>query len=356
MAPALSEDWRRVCTCQGNPFWSFTMTVPARNILIALAAFAAPNVALADTRCCAGSAPPAGPTGVVIPAPPTLTLNTNAPRPAGHVFVAPPTYGGPSACSGCNSGGDNGGGAGGGGVGIGGGSVIVTGPVVTGPTIVTPTVTVPAPSVVVNAATPSAPFHMSFNGGYTSNTGGMIVFGGSGGYAGGFGGGEIGGGGFNLATADSGAMQAETRTVERAAALPAFCLDDRGTPHPASQTFGEKAVNKAYRGEIYRCMAGTKMRVQVGKVEAGTAKFEGAQTMECAKNEALAFDGERIACHTQIAKRHCNERSLLRRFGPGLKFLTIKTTETFASQRQVTTTNANNVVCMQFDGGVGGGW
>ncbi|MEM9738718.1 MAG: hypothetical protein AAF829_02535 [Pseudomonadota bacterium] len=104
--------------------------------------------------------------------------------------------------------------------------------------------------------------------------------------------------------------------------VQAVCLDDDGTPHPASQVTGERSVSGSYDGEIYRCMAGTAMQVTVGTIENNQPRFEQAQSFSCQKGEALVrrADGQ-LACAIQTPQRDCNERSLLRQYGPGLKLI-----------------------------------
>jgi hypothetical protein len=134
---------------------------------------------------------------------------------------------------------------------------------------------------------------------------------------------------------------ASTQTVarERDALVQAICLDARGNPHPASQTFAGRDVARDYRGEIYRCVAGTRMRYTVGD-----------RSYDCAAGEALAYEAGVLACRPQIARRQCNERSLLRRFGPGDKMVHVRDSET-RSVRNETTFSA----AMTMDGGVGQG-
>lgn len=142
-----------------------------------------------------------------------------------------------------------------------------------------------------------------------------------------------------------------TREVRGHRVIQATCIDDRGSVHDASQTFGDQAVPEAYGGEIYRCMAGTKMRVVVGKMVDGKASFDNARTFECAKGEALVYQGGQVACRTQEAKRPCNERSLLRRYGPGMKLVMVRETETVTVERRQTISEQS--MQMSFDGGVG---
>ena len=149
-------------------------------------------------------------------------------------------------------------------------------------------------------------------------------------------------------------------------AVQAVCLDDTGAPHPASQVESGQSVPGDYRGEIYRCMAGTRMQVTLGSVENGEANFDHGQTMACAKGEALVQTaGGELACKPQIPQRNCNERSLLRRYGPGIKVVQARRAEKqcVPQQRTVMKTVSREVERvresapkpMVFDGGVGQG-
>lgn len=131
--------------------------------------------------------------------------------------------------------------------------------------------------------------------------------------------------------------QAETVARERDLRIQAICLDAQGNPHPASQTFGGSAVAQDYRGEIFRCMSGTRMRYTAGD-----------RSYDCEQGQALWYEGARVECRTQQERRPCNERSLLRRFGPGEKTVRIRDTETRTTQTETTFNGA-----MTMDGGVG---
>ena len=126
---------------------------------------------------------------------------------------------------------------------------------------------------------------------------------------------------------------------ERDLLIQAICLDAQGNPHPASQTFGGRDVRQDYRGEIYRCMSGTRMRYTVG-----------GRSYDCEAGQALWYENGRVECRTQHARRPCNERSLLRRLGPGDKLVRIRDTETRATRTETTFNGA-----MTMDGGVGQG-
>ena len=151
-----------------------------------------------------------------------------------------------------------------------------------------------------------------------------------------------------------------SRTRSRRVVIQAFCLDDRDIPHPASQVFPERDVEDAYDGELYRCIAGARMQVTIAEwVE--QISFAGGQTMICAKGEALyrsrgsAADAGQLVCRPQKPARDCNERSLLRRFGAGIKVLTIVTVEKYTAYREETVTEStSSSYSMSLDGGVGG--
>lgn len=149
--------------------------------------------------------------------------------------------------------------------------------------------------------------------------------------------------------------------------VQAVCIDDRNTPHPASRVDGEMSVDARQSGEIYRCMAGTHMQVTMGEMVEGRANFDKADTFSCAKGEALWHGpGGVIQCRRQTPERDCNERSLLRKYGPGVKLVQVVTDKTICqpTTRQTITrvvkeakvarpVAAGNLV---LDGGVGQGY
>jgi hypothetical protein len=149
--------------------------------------------------------------------------------------------------------------------------------------------------------------------------------------------------------------------------VQAVCIDDRNTPHPASRVDGEMAVDTRQSGEIYRCMAGTHMQVTLGEIVEGKASFEKADTFSCAKGEALWHGaGGVIQCRRQTPERDCNERSLLRKYGPGVKLVQVTTRKTICepTTRQTITKVVKEVKVARpvaagnlvLDGGVGQGY
>lgn len=128
------------------------------------------------------------------------------------------------------------------------------------------------------------------------------------------------------------AYKAEIRQV----AIQAVCLDDRDVPHPASQLSPERAVAPGYDGEIFRCIAGARMQYTIADFS-GQADFNHGQTVVCRKGEALYHSANGATqCRAQIPQRDCNERSLLRRFGAGIKVLAMAAGQTCVAWRTET--------------------
>ena len=146
-----------------------------------------------------------------------------------------------------------------------------------------------------------------------------------------------------------------TRTITRRVAIQAVCLDDRTIPHPASQTGPDRNVEDGFEGEIYRCIAGTWLQATIADFHE-RADFSGGQTLTCRKMEALYHaHGGKVECRPQTPARDCNERSLLRRFGAGIKVLTMIVTERYTAWREETEKVETSVATsMSLDGGVGG--
>lgn len=210
----------------------------------------------------------------------------------------------------------------------------------------------------------------------------------------------------------------ESRSMTRTLIIQASCIDDTGVPHPASQVFPDRDVANSYSGEVYRCIAGTHMQVVMADCFDGAdgfaaghamsesssysrseeseehssyghggshgyasgnsesheehassasgshhvdmaclshVNFDGGKTMTCQKGDALWFDHGNMTCRVQIPARQCNERSLLRRFGVGMKMLTVTRTESFTKKREMAASSRSaSSSVMVFDGGVGG--
>jgi hypothetical protein len=147
----------------------------------------------------------------------------------------------------------------------------------------------------------------------------------------------------------------EKRRVERRVLVQAVCLDDKGAPHPASQVHPERDVTDSYDGEMFRCIAGARLQATIGDFNDQLTLDKG-DTLSCDKQQALyhAPDGA-VTCRAQKPARDCNERSLLRRYGPGVKALKLVREETVTSYREEKTARtAQAGGMMTLDGGVGG--
>jgi len=163
--------------------------------------------------------------------------------------------------------------------------------------------------------------------------------------------------GLRLAGASYERMEEErTRVVEEWRVVRAVCVDDTGTPHPASRPDPEERVHPDYDGELFRCVAGTALAATLGWREDGHDRFDGGETIQCEKGEALRHgSGGRLYCATEEARRNCNERSLLRLHGPGVKLIYLQREETYVEtyERHEERSEVSSMTLM-LDGGVGG--
>jgi hypothetical protein len=150
----------------------------------------------------------------------------------------------------------------------------------------------------------------------------------------------------------------EMRSLYKKVVIQAFCFDDKMAPHPASQVTPDRNIDDLYEGELYRCIAGTHMQVTIADFKQDIS-FAGGQTLTCRKGEALYHyagapggkGGARLECRAQKPARDCNERSLLRRFGAGIKILSMTVTEKYTAYREESSSSAGSLT---LDGGVGG--
>ena len=148
--------------------------------------------------------------------------------------------------------------------------------------------------------------------------------------------------------------------------IQAVCIDDKGSPHPASRPDSNQRISGSFTGEVFRCMSGTHMQVTMGRLDGTKASFDRAETFSCRKGEALVHrPGGDLSCAPQIPQRNCNERSLLRRNGPGIKLVETRgqtrqcipqTRTTYQTvERQVQRTRQLPGSTLVLDGGVGNG-
>jgi hypothetical protein len=150
------------------------------------------------------------------------------------------------------------------------------------------------------------------------------------------------------------AYEAE-RTRIRVVVIQAVCIDDREVPHPASQATPDREIEEHYEGELFRCIAGTHMQATLADFH-GQVSFEHGELINCAKGEALyRWQDGKVACKPQIPARDCNERSLLRRFGAGVKIVKMTSVERYVAYREEVVKSAQvTSFNMTIDGGVGG--
>lgn len=148
----------------------------------------------------------------------------------------------------------------------------------------------------------------------------------------------------------------ERRASYRRVVIQAVCIDDRAIPHPASQVRPDREVHEGYEGELYRCIAGTRLQWTWAEY-LDRVSFEKGETKACQKGEALWFGQGHMECRPQKQERDCNERSLLRRYGAGIKILSLYGEEVFTAYREEWVEEAVGSVTgsvITLDGGVGG--
>jgi len=224
-----------------------------------------------------------------------------------------------------------------------------------GHTINIPGVTINVGGSLVVNATVSASGSATASGSASGSGSGFVVF------SGGGGGGGYGGPGAtsllqNLTvsggdTKRSAFEATRTRTIK--VVIQANCIDDKDVPHPASQVTPDRDIDDAYDGEIYRCIAGTHMQYVFAQFN-GQIAFDHGQTVDCVKGQALYHaPGGKLECQLQKPARDCNERSLLRRFGAGVKVLTMVTIERYTEYREESVQSQGGG-SLSLDGGVGG--
>ncbi len=160
-------------------------------------------------------------------------------------------------------------------------------------------------------------------------------------------------------TAETRRVCTEFRAVAKVVAVQAVCLDDKAIPHPASQVLPDRDVLPVYEGEVFRCIAGSHMQYTLG-LFAGAADFSHGQTVSCLKGEALYHSATGgLACRPQRPARDCNERSLLRRYGAGIKVLKLVAARECVAYGAETAQGATPSTAgenLQLDGGVGGAY
>lgn len=225
-------------------------------------------------------------------------------------------------------------------------------------------------STSLSTSTSGSSSNSGSNSGSNSNSGGnstgglgTIILGGGGGSFG-----YAGPGALNVITGlnvDTGATTRRvafqnTRSRTAHIVIRATCLDDKDVPHPASQVIPDKNLDSTYEGEIFRCIAGTTIQYVYGDYT-GSDNFTGGTTVVCKKNDAIWYAPGKsgaagaVSCRPQLPARDCNERSLLRRFGAGVKIVDVTLTETFTDYREeVVQQQASSGYTFTQDGGVGG--
>lgn len=111
--------------------------------------------------------------------------------------------------------------------------------------------------------------------------------------------------------------------AQEAVEVSAMCMDARGAPHPAAQTFNEREPPAEFEGELFRCLAGTFLRYDVAHA-----------VRACAPGEALWLGDGALSCRAAVEQSREYDRELLRQFGPGVKLVRLAAASASAPQPQ----------------------
>jgi hypothetical protein len=148
--------------------------------------------------------------------------------------------------------------------------------------------------------------------------------------------------------------------IYRATALQAVCMDDRSAPRAAAQVQGQRELDGGYAGEVYRCAPSERLVATLAAFEGNQASLNGGRSLSCHKGEALWYERGGLFCRPAIAASAGFEDDLLRRYGTGIKVVSIAYTQVQSGvQRSEAASgcnciNAGSLTTMVFDGGVGG--
>jgi len=104
--------------------------------------------------------------------------------------------------------------------------------------------------------------------------------------------------------------------AQDAVEVRATCVDARGAPHPAAQTFGEREAPADFEGELFRCLPGTALHYDVDHA-----------VRECAAGEALWFGAGALSCRAAQVHPLEHDRDLLRQFQAGVKLVQLAQAE-----------------------------
>ncbi|WP_295216372.1 hypothetical protein [uncultured Brevundimonas sp.] len=145
------------------------------------------------------------------------------------------------------------------------------------------------------------------------------------------------------------------RSMMKRVVIQAVCIDDRQVPHPASQVRPDREIAEGFEGELYRCLSGTWLQATIADYN-GDISFDHGTALTCRKHEALWYGtGGKLECRPEKPERDCNERSLLRRYGAGIKILTMYREEEYTEYREEQVESATVLTgVITLDGGVGG--
>jgi hypothetical protein len=139
------------------------------------------------------------------------------------------------------------------------------------------------------------------------------------------------GGDIGTLTVETGPVRQQC-TIQEATivkAIHAVCLSADGHEFPASHMLGDTWINNGYEGEVARCIPGSHLKVNVGKViqssEGLAAGASSGQVLVCGAHEALRhYKDGLLKCAPAVPVVDCTERTNLRKYGTADMFFSYR--------------------------------
>lgn len=157
-----------------------------------------------------------------------------------------------------------------------------------------------------------------------------------------FAGGDIG----NL-TVETGPVRQQC-TIQEATivkAIHAVCLSADGHEFPASHMLGDTWISGSYEGEVARCIPGSHLKVNVGKViqssEGLAAGTSSGEVLICGAHEALRhYKDGLLKCAPAVPVVDCTERTNLRKYGTADMFFSYRAQVCLETREEYSETSA----------------
>ena len=128
-------------------------------------------------------------------------------------------------------------------------------------------------------------------------------------------------------------------------AIHAVCLSADGHEFPASHMLGDTWISGSYEGEVARCIPGSHLKVNVGKViqssEGLAAGASSGEVLICGAHEALRhYKDGLLKCAPAVPVVDCTERTNLRKYGTADMFFSYRAEVCLETHEEYSETSA----------------